>query len=252
MDIKPMVVFDHVDFSYGAAPVLRDVSLCIHPGEFVSVVGPNGGGKTTLLKLMLGLLAPDRGRSEVLGLPPRQARPRMGYAPQHAQFDPHFPITVLEVAMMGRLERAFAGGYRKAERERARAALEEVKCAELAGRPFSALSGGQRQRVLIARALATTPEVLLLDEPMANVDQAVEADLMEILVALSKRMTVAMVSHDLGLVSSMVGSVICVNRDVFVHPVSELTGDTIRELYRGDYHLIRHDHRCAMEGHTHV
>lgn len=242
-----IISFQDVDFSYNSEPILKDVNLEIHPGEFVSVIGPNGGGKTSLLLLALGMLRPNRGTVQVFGRAPERERSRLGYVPQFTRFDPLFPVTVYDVVQMGRLGRFWTGPYRKEDREAALTALEQVGLAELRRRSFSELSGGQRQRVLIARALATEPEVLLLDEPTANVDRLATDKLYELLVELNQRLTVVLVSHDLGIVSRFVSSVVCVNKTVFTHPVSELTGEMIRDLYGGEIALVRHDHRKGEE-----
>jgi len=247
----PAVSLQGVRFAYAGTPVLSDVGLIIDRGDFVSVLGPNGGGKTTLLKLLLGLLRPDAGSVQVLGFAPEQARPRIGYMPQRVQHDPLFPATVEDVVLMGRLGlgRGF-GPYGRAEREQARAALAEVGLAAVASRPLADLSGGQRQRVLIARALASEPELLLLDEPTSHVDIAAEDELIRLLERLNERMTVVMVSHDVGFVSEHVRTCVCVSRGRVVrHPTSELTGEMLSEIWGGDVRLVRHDHRCAEEGH---
>ncbi len=242
-----IISFQDVDFSYNSEPILKDVNLEIHPGEFVSVIGPNGGGKTSLLLLALGMLRPNRGTVQVFGRAPERERSRLSYVPQFTRFDPLFPVTVYDVVQMGRLGRFWTGPYRKEDREAALTALEQVGLAELRRRSFAELSGGQRQRVLIARALATEPEVLLLDEPTANVDRLATDKLYELLVELNQRLTVVLVSHDLGIVSRFVSSVVCVNKTVFTHPVSELTGEMIRDLYGGEIALVRHDHRNGEE-----
>lgn len=242
-----IISFQDVDFSYNSEPILKDVNLEIHPGEFVSVIGPNGGGKTSLLLLALGMLRPNRGTVQVFGRAPERERSRLSYVPQFTRFDPLFPVTVYDVVQMGRLGRFWTGPYRKEDREAALTALEQVGLVELRRRSFSELSGGQRQRVLIARALATEPEVLLLDEPTANVDRLATDKLYELLVELNQRLTVVLVSHDLGIVSRFVSSVVCVNKTVFTHPVSELTGEMIRDLYGGEIALVRHDHRNGEE-----
>ena len=248
---EPAIRLKDVTFAYNAVPVLEHVDLRISSGEFVSMVGPNGGGKTTLLMLILGLRQPRTGEVRVFGTPPRHARRRIGYTPQHARHDPMFPVTVMDVALMGRLDRHIGGRYSASDKAAAQSALEEVGLADAAGRPLSDLSGGERQRVLIARALACDPDLLLLDEPMSNVDVAVESKLIEILEELNRRMTIVVVSHDLGFVADVVESVICVNRQVVVHPTSELTGETIQALYGGDVRMVRHDHRCSEKGHEH-
>lgn len=161
--------------------------------------------------------------------------------PQHSNVDPNFPATVMDVALMGRLG-CSRGLFTWADKKKARRAIEMVGMGSLAARSFSCLSGGQRQRVLIARALASEPELLLLDEPMANLDIGVEEELFGYLAKLSEQMTVIMASHDLGFVSSFVSRVICVNRNVVVHPIHDITGEIIREVYGSDIHMIRHDH----------
>ena len=243
MNDRTVVKFTDVNFSYNGAPVLAGVQFAIPARTFISIVGPNAGGKTTLLKLMLGLLKPDRGRIEIFGLPPVKARPRIGYMPQHVQFDSRFPVSVLDVALMGRLGAgAGIGPYRKADREAALEALRRLEMEDFRRRPFTDLSGGQRQRVLIARALAAEPELLLLDEPTANVDMAVETELFELLHAMSADITIVVVSHDLGFVSQYVESVICVNRRVMVHPTAAVTGEVISALYGADVRMVNHRH----------
>ena len=243
MTDQPAIVMENVSFSYGGPPVVEDVNLRIEPRQFVSVVGPNGGGKTTLLRLILGLLKPDSGSVRVLGTSPVEARGRVGYVPQSAELDSHFPISVRDVVLMGRLGvHRRLGPYDRADRSIADAALDEMKLADLRRRSFASLSGGQRQRALIARALACRPDILLLDEPTASLDIAVEGELYALLTALSDRLTIVLVSHDLGFVSRFVESVICVKRRVVVHPTSELTGEIIREVYGADVRMVRHDH----------
>jgi zinc transport system ATP-binding protein len=237
-----IVTFDRVSFAYSGDPVVVEASFDIRPGEFVSVVGPNGGGKTTLLRLILGMVRPDAGTVQVLGGAPERARGRMGYVPQFSRFDPLFPVTVMDVVKMGRIGGFVAGPYRRDDRLAAAEALEKVGLPELRWRPFSALSGGQRQRVLIARALATHPQLLLLDEPTANVDRAATAKLYELLVELARNLNIVLVSHDIGIVSKFVSNVLCVNRTVVKHPISAFTGEMLSELYGSDMALVRHDH----------
>jgi len=247
----PVIRVEGLSFSYNGQNVLQGVNLTVDERDFVSLVGPNGGGKTTLLKLVLGLLTPQAGRVRVFGLPPGEARGRIGYMPQHPQVDLQFPVSVLDVVLMGRLARGSRfGPYSRADREAAGRALAEVGLCDDLRRPFSDLSGGQRQRVLIARALAVEPQLLLLDEPTANLDVHAEAELYTLLECLNRRLTIVLVSHDLGFVSQVVKSVVCVKGSVVVHPTSEITGEMIQEIYGGDVRMVRHDHRCAEEGHT--
>lgn len=247
-----IVNFTNVSFSYDDREALSDVNFTIHRGESVCVVGPNGGGKSTLLKLMLGLIKPTTGTITILGNPPEKARRKIGYMPQYMNCDYAFPVSVMDVVLMGRMGHRFMGFYSKEDKMIAFDKLQEMKVADLYKRPFSDLSGGQRQRVLIARALACEPELLLLDEPTANVDPAIESQFYEILKELTSKITILTVSHDLGFVYEMLDRVLCVNHFVRVHPVSELTGDFIKDIYGGDVKMVRHDHCCSEGGHSHV
>lgn len=240
----PAVEVEGLTFGFDPArPVLRDATFRVEPLDFATVIGPNGGGKTTLLKLLLGLLEPDRGTLRVLGTSPHKARHRVGYMPQHATIDPRFPINVLEVVLMGRLNstRRF-GPYSRSDRRAAHAALERAGLGGFERRPIAALSGGERQRVLVARALAAEPELLLLDEPAAGLDQRVEHDFFQLLAELNQRMTILLVSHDLGFVSRYVRTVVCVNRTVQVHPTSAVNGRIIADMYGGEVRLVHHEH----------
>lgn len=242
-DDTPAVVCERLSFTYGGPLVLQDVDLTIAQREFVSVVGPNGGGKTTLLKLMLGLLQPARGGVRVFGRAPLEVRRRIGYVPQHVQFDLHFPVTVTDVVLMGRLGTGLGiGPTRRADRQAAQTALAEVGLADFHRRPLTTLSGGQRQRVLIARALASEPDLLLLDEPTANLDLLVQGDFFELLHRLNERLTILLVSHDVGFVSQHVKKVVCVSRSVDVHATGALDGRIISELYGGPVRVVHHRH----------
>lgn len=240
MTMIPAVRLEDVSFSYDGHPVLRDVNLTIHERDFATVVGPNGGGKTTLLKLMLGLVVPSSGTVAVFGGPPELSRGRIGYVAQHSGADPHFPIRVLDVVLMGRLGGRTIGAMSADDRAAAASALREVELERHARRAFSGLSGGERQRVLIARALASRPDLLLLDEPTAHLDVMMESELFRLLERLSERLTIILVSHDLGFVSGLARTVVCVKQTVSVHPTSEMTGDLVRELYGRDVRMVRH------------
>ena len=245
-----VITFNSVTFSYGGPNVLENATFSIASGDFVSIVGPNGGGKTTLLKLMLGLLTPTTGTVRLFDGAPQQHCRRVGYTPQFLSVDFAFPLTVLDIVSMGRIRTGWRFlWYGRSDRLAAVNALRILKLDEYRNAPFQTLSGGQRQRVLIARALCGEPDILLLDEPTNNIDALSEEILFETLTELNKTMTIALVSHDIGFVSQCVKSVICVNRTVAVHPTSALNGHTIRELYgRHDLHIVRHDHHCQSCG----
>ncbi len=241
-----------LSYSYDDIPVLTDVHLDIFPGDSASIIGPNGGGKTTLIKVILGLVSPNQGTVLVYGNQPTQERTRISYVPQHARYDPNFPISVLEVVCMGRIGNSLSGRYTRHDKEVALEALHAVNLAHLAKRSFSALSGGQRQRVLIARALAAEGDILILDEPTASLDNQSEEQLFTLLAELNKNMIILMVTHEIGVSTSFFQRVICVNNQVHVHPTSELTGELLRDMYGGDLRMIRHDHRCGTGGHEHA
>ena len=247
---RVVINFEKVDFSYNEEPILIGVDLHIHDREMIGIVGPNGGGKTTLLRLILGLLKPDRGTIQIFGESPERSRHRLGYVPQHMQFDNRFPVSVLDVVLMGVVGKTGFGPFSKKRIRTAEEALETVDMLRYRKNAFGELSGGQRQRVLIARALASSPEMLLFDEPTANVDTSAGEHLYQILDRLNKTMTILVVSHDIGFVNHHISSVVCVNHRVQVHPTSELAGQDIIDLYGNDMALIRHDHRCSEEGHS--
>lgn len=243
---KPIIEFKNVSFAYGDAQVLERVTFSIHERESVCMIGPNGGGKSTLLKLMLGLLRPAAGRITVFGKTPEQALHRIGYMPQYVLFDPQFPVTVLDIVLMGRLGMRRTGRYSRSDKESALEILGKLGLGKVAHEGFARLSGGQRQRALIARALVSNPDILLLDEPTANVDPLIEEKLGDILKHLNKFVTIIMVSHDLGFVSQMFKTVICVNRRVFVHPTGDITSKVIHELYSGKpRRIVQHTTECC-------
>lgn len=226
----PAITIENLWFAYGGARVLDQVNLTLSAGEFLAVLGPNGGGKSTLLRLLLGLVRPGGGSLKVLGQDPGQTGGRIGYLPQFTNVSANFPITVLGAVALGLVQPGFSGlagwlspAARRAERESALLALSRVGLADQAGRRLSDLSGGQRQRVFIARAIVSGPELLLLDEPTASVDGKSRQELMALLSELNRDMTIVMVSHDMSTVDGCVTSIACVNRSLHHHAESRLT-----------------------------
>jgi zinc transport system ATP-binding protein len=235
------IEFVDVDFAYGGVPVLEKVSLRVEAGEFWALLGPNGGGKSTLLKLALGLLHPDRGRIQIFGEAPSEARAKVGYVPQFATFPRDFPLAVQQVVFQGRLQaRNWWRPMGKAHKLAAMDSLDRTGIADLAKRPIGALSGGQLQRVLIARALAAEPELLLLDEPTAHVDTDGEANFFDLLASLRKQMAIVMVSHDVGLVSAHVERIACLNRTLVWHGAVPLSEGVLAQLYGSSASLVDH------------
>lgn len=222
-----------VRFSYnGSDPVLDGVSLAVRPGEFLAVLGPNGGGKSTLLRVILGILKPQAGTVLLFGRPPQETVCRVGYVPQDVSANRGFPVSVEDVVLMGRFE-----GGRKSwrpspeDRVAAESAMDRLGILALRRKKIGELSQGQRQRVAIARALAVQPALLLLDEPTASVDLQTQAALYEILRELNRTLTIVMVSHDLTAVASCATSVACVNRRLYHHDRAELTGEMVQAAY---------------------
>jgi zinc transport system ATP-binding protein len=242
MSSNPIISIKDVSFSYAGPGVLEGVTLDVEDGEFLGVVGPNAGGKSTLLKLILGLLEPVSGSVLVLGKGPRQVSRQIGYVPQYPAFGRDFPITVEAAVLMGRLGTSLFGGYSRDDYRIAHQAMVETEVDSLATRQLSTLSGGQLQRVLVARALACEPRILILDEPTANIDMRVETDIFTLLKELNQRMTIIVVSHDVGFISQYVTRVACLNRTLICHETSCINGKMIDELYGSHVHMVDHVH----------
>ncbi len=241
------VSLEDVDFSYGEEAVLRGVNLEVPAGSFTAVIGPNGAGKSTLLRLVLGLLRPERGSVRVFGHPPEGRHRPIGYVPQRVTLPKGFPLSALEVVLMGRY-RSLGVGRRPRRRDRRKAleALELVGLGGQAHRRFQDLSGGQQQRALIARALVGEPCLLVLDEPTAGLDPAARARFYGLVCDLQRArgLTLLCASHDVEDVADHAQSLVLLNRGVQAQgpPAEVLAGDAIREVY----HFPRpHEHPRA-------
>lgn len=225
---------DQLCFSYDkTGPTLQSVCIEIKEKEFIAVFGPNGGGKTTLLKLILGLLKPTRGNIWLLGDSPEKTRHLVGYVPQRIKFDKDFPITTLDVVMMGALHQLTRWGrYPRDTKQLAKQLLDTVGLSHRQEACFGSLSGGEAQRALIARALMAKPQLLILDEPTAHIDDKGEERVYELLAELNKEMTIVMVTHDLQTVVSRVNRLLCVQTQV-----TSLHASTVCEHFAlGLYH----------------
>ncbi|MDY7080176.1 MAG: metal ABC transporter ATP-binding protein [Chloroflexota bacterium] len=250
MKMREVISAQHLWAGYDNKPVLEDINLSVEELDFIGLIGPNGGGKTTLLKVLLGLLPPTRGEVCVLGKSVKKGRQYIGYVPQSVEFDRDFPISVWDVARMGRLgKRRLLQRYTAEDDEVVAGALRSVDMLDFRERPIGALSGGQRQRVYVARALATEPKILLLDEPLTSVDPQVSTSIYELLGQLNERITILMVSHDMNAISSHVKTVGCLNRWLFYHGDKQLTPDMLEAAYQCPVDLIAHGvpHRVFPE-----
>ncbi|MDR0456958.1 MAG: metal ABC transporter ATP-binding protein [Treponema sp.] len=236
------VQFDSVSFAYGDVPVLENASFHIHRGEFAALVGPNGSGKTTVLKLILGLEQPAAGRITLFGAAKGATknaangqavwRNRPGYVPQQPPADRSFPVSVRDVVRMGLLRPA--RGYNAGDRAAVDEAMEQAGISELAAKPWRALSGGQRRRALVARALAARSEILVLDEPTANMDAESEARLFETLGKLKGGATILIVTHDMDFVSALTGRVLCLGDNTHHRSIVQHRVELTRENHHGD------------------
>jgi len=238
--------FNDVCFAYEREEVLHNIDLSVPEKSLVAVVGPNGGGKTTFLKLALGLLKPRRGTVSVFGDAPERSHCGIGYVAQHLSFDTEFPVSVLDVVLMGRADRHWLGPYRGTDRAKAIEALERVHLGHHSSRSLASLSGGERQRALIAQALVADPDLLFLDEPTANVDTSVEHEIYDLLRELNQRMTIVVVSHNLNVVTRHASHVACVNRTASLARVDEFTEKELHSIHRGDLAILQHGPNCHV------
>lgn len=213
-------------FEKGAL-LLNDVSMSIKQKEFIAIIGPNGSGKTTLLKLMMGFIKPTSGRVKIFNQSPESCHSHIGYVPQVSLFDLKFPITVLDVVLMGCASQiTWYGTYPHQAKQQALEALDKVKLLHLKNRPFGTLSGGQAQRVLIARALVSSPSILFLDEPTASIDIETQKTIQQLLSSLKNTITIIMVTHHLQAFAPDVSRVFCVQ-----HQVSEFNKKDLCEHF---------------------
>ena len=221
----PVIEIKDLTYAFNGRIVLQGINLTVAQGDFMAMIGPNGSGKTTLIKLMLGLLPLQQGSVRIQDRSPAEASHRVGYVPQNTNINIHFPISALDVVLMGQLK---PGGRRMRQRQKdrdaAHEALNDMGMGSYCRRRMGELSGGQRQRVFIARALVSQPEILLLDEPAAHLDTKGQADLYALLSRLNREITIVVVSHDLLVLSTHVKSVACVNRQLHYHSRNDLLG----------------------------
>jgi len=247
---EDLIRLKDVTVSFDGELILDKVNFSVGEKDYVGIIGPNGSGKTTLLRVILGLIEPDSGSVEVLGTSPEKGRRYIGYVPQFTEFDKVFPISVQEFVMMGRLPRSpMARRYSSEDREKALSALKRVDLLPLKGKQLGVLSGGEKQRAYIARALATDPKVMLLDEPTANIDIKMETGFYDLLSDLRKEIAVVLVSHDISVISVKVDKIACLNKQLFMHDSSEIDERILEETYKCPVEMIAHGvpHRVLKE-----
>lgn len=237
-----MIVLKDVWVQYDGMTVLENINLTIKQHDFLGIIGPNGGGKSTLLKVILGLVKPRKGTIKVCGDTPRKNRKYIGYVPQYSLFDMDFPMSVWDVVLMGRLGHAgLLKKFTNIDKKMALDALMNVDMLDYKNHQIGSLSGGQRQRVFIARALAANPRLLLLDEPASGIDTVMQEEFYELLEKLNKnKMTIIMVSHDITAVSVHVDKIACLNHRLFYHDSKELTAEDLEAAYQCPVELIAH------------
>jgi len=239
--MESLVSLKNVSVQYDETTALEGVSLNIYPDDFLGIIGPNGGGKTTLVKAILGTV-PHSGEISYSPTLSERGHRLIGYLPQQAEFDRSFPISVIEVVMSGlQAEKGLIKRYTTTDRKRAMELLEIAGIESIAERQISEISGGQMQRALLCRAVILEPNLLILDEPTNFVDNQFENELYTLLHRLNERMAIVMVSHDLGTITSVVKSIVCVNRTVHRHDSNIITAEQL-ENYHCPIQIISHGH----------
>jgi len=248
---EEVVRLEDIWVHYNGTPILEGINLSVEQGDFLGVIGPNGGGKTTLLKVILGLITPSQGKIWVLGKPPERSRNNIGYVPQYNLFDRDFPISVWDVVLIGRYGRAgLLRRYSREDRRTVQEVLQTVGMLDYKNRQIGKLSGGEQQRVFIARALVSEPKLLLLDEPTASVDPTMQTEFYELLERLKQQMAIVLVSHDISAISIYVDKIACLNRQLFYHGSKEIGPEVLEATYKCPVQMIAHGtfpHRVLRE-----
>lgn len=251
MNAPAFVELKDIWVNYGEVTALENISLSVFEHDFLGIIGPNGGGKSTLLKVILGLVKPQQGSVSVFGQTPEQARSRVGYVSQRSFFDRDFPASVWDVVLMGRYGNAgIVRRYDGRDKGEAERALARVGMLEHRSKQIGRLSGGEQQRVFVARALVAEPRLLLLDEPTASIDSTMQSEFYELLEELKCSLTIVMVSHDIGAISVYVDKIACLNRQMYYHGSKEITPEILEATYKCPVQLIAHGmvpHRVLKE-----
>lgn len=236
-----LIELKEVSAGYGNKTVLRNVTLDVWKDDFLGIIGPNGGGKTTLLKVILGLLPPASGTIRFYDGSVEVPALKIGYLPQMSLIDKKFPISVREVVSSGlSAEKPLFRSFHKAQKERVDEVIAQMGLEELADRAIGELSGGQLQRVLLGRSIVSRPQVLILDEPNSYVDKRFESRFYQLLEAINKESAIILVSHDIGTVLAMVKNIACVNENLHYHSGADVSGAWLGEKYACPIELVGH------------
>ncbi|HHV60520.1 MAG TPA: metal ABC transporter ATP-binding protein [Clostridiaceae bacterium] len=240
--MKKVIEIENLSVFYNEICALENINLTVYEKDFLGIIGPNGGGKSTLLKVIMGLLKPSKGAVKIYGHSIDSLRVPIGYVPQFGSFDREFPISVEDAVLTGCLygKKLFFPKFLNDDHNTVSTLLKELNIHDLRKRQIGELSGGQLQKVLIARALAAKPKILFLDEPTASVDTSAQGELMELLKELNKKITIVMVSHDIGAISSNVKTIACLNTQLYYHGNPELDNCMVEKLYGCNIDLIAH------------
>ena len=239
MNQYPLIKLRHVSAAYEQKQVLHHIDLTIYNNDFLGIIGPNGGGKTTLVKIILGLLKPTSGDVLFHHNDKKVPEISMGYLPQYNKIDKNFPISVYEVVLSGLKKKAWKR-YSAAQHAAVTTMLKEMGLENLARRPIGTLSGGQLQRTLLGRAMVSQPDVVILDEPNTYIDKRFEAQLYQLLENINRKSAIILVSHDLGSVLQNVRAIACVNETLDYHPDTELPEGWLEEKFNCPIDLIGH------------
>ena len=248
---KKIISLRNVGVSYEGHAALEGVNLDIYDDDFIGIIGPNGGGKSSLVKAIMGAVE-HSGEIEISDILRKSNHYKIGYMPQVSQFDMRFPISIEEVVLSGlQTEKGFFGRYTAKDKELAHKTLEKMGIAELASRPIGEVSGGEMQRALLCRAIISEPKLLILDEPTNFVDNSFEREFYAMVQELSHNMAVMIVSHDLGTITSVVKSIVCVNRTAHRHDSNILTEEQLRN-YNCPIQIVSHGHipHTVLEHHS--
>jgi len=254
-ETSAVIEVSHLSFSYGSHLVLDDISFSVHNGDYYLIIGPNGGGKTTLIRLILGLLTPKHGTVSVFGANATENKKRIGYVPQYHTCDFSLPVTVHDLVRMGCLSE-IKGPFRRyssKDEDRVSAVLEKTNLCHLRDRIISELSGGERQRVIVARALVSKPDILLLDEPTVYIDAPSEKEFYSLLSNLSHTITIVLITHNIGVISSHVTKVACLNQRLYTHENEKITSDMLEAAYGCPMEFLSHGpvpHRILADHHV--